>query len=172
MIEPNFLARATALGAASGLRSTAGLGTLAVHGSDGLGPVLSHRAARPLAAIGVVTELVLDKLPITGSRLEVPGLVGRVVFASLGAVAIARTEEQPVALAVVVASAAALAAAKIGHDVRVALAKRIPDLVVAVFEDSIAIGLAVAAALVDCASREVHQLMVQITPKGPRRATP
>ena len=140
-----MIGRAAVIGAASGLRSTVGLGTLAIKGSNGLGPVLAHRAAGPLAACGVLAELVLDKLPITGSRLEVPGLVGRVVFAGIAATALARTEDEPVIAAAIVASAAALVAAKIGHDARVAIAERLPDAVVAVVEDAIAIGLAVAA---------------------------
>jgi hypothetical protein len=43
---------------------------------------------------------------------------------------------------VAIASAAALAAAKIGHDTRCALARRLPDPAVAVVEDAVAIGLA------------------------------
>lgn len=41
-----------------------------------------------------------------------------------------------------IALAAALAAAKVGHDARAALARRLPDPVVAVAEDAVAIGLA------------------------------
>ena len=40
------------------------------------------------------------------------------------------------------ASVAALAAAKIGHDARAVLGRRLPDPVVAVAEDALAIGLA------------------------------
>lgn len=141
--DAKFIGRVAILGAASGLRSTIAFGMLAIKGSDGLGPVLLHPAARPLAAGGVLTELVLDKLPMTGSRLEIPGLVGRVVFASAAAVALARTEDQPVLPAVAVASIAALAAAKIGHDVRALVAAHVPDPAVAVVEDVVAIGLAV-----------------------------
>ena len=35
-------------------------------------------------------EFVLDKLPITSSRLDPPGLIGRVSFAALGGVLVAR----------------------------------------------------------------------------------
>jgi hypothetical protein len=40
------------------------------------------------------------------------------------------------------ASVVALAAAKVSHDARAALARRLPDPVVAVAEDALAIGLA------------------------------
>jgi hypothetical protein len=43
---------------------------------------------------------------------------------------------------VLTSSAAALAAARICHDARAALARRFPDPVVAVAEDALAIGLA------------------------------
>jgi hypothetical protein len=43
---------------------------------------------------------------------------------------------------VLTASVAALAAAKVCHDVRAALARRVPDPVVAVAEGALAIGLA------------------------------
>jgi hypothetical protein len=56
--------------------------------------------------------------------------------------------------AAVIASAAALAAAKIGHDSRRGLDRRFPDPVVALAEDGLAIGL---AALGSCeAGQECH----------------
>ena len=140
-----FLGRAAALGAASGLRTTAGLGALTFRGDSDLPGVLRHRGARPAAAVAVGTELVLDKLPITGSRLDPPGLVGRVLFAGLAAAALAASERRSALLPVALAGAASLAAAKVGHDVRAALARRFPDLALAVVEDALTAGLAVAA---------------------------
>jgi hypothetical protein len=141
----SLYARSAALGAATGLRSTLGVGALALRGSPGLGPVLAHPAARPLGAFAVGVELVLDKLPMTGSRLEPVGLVGRLIFAGVAATALALAADEPPFLPVFVASATALAAAKIGHDVRAAVATKLPDPVVAVVEDALAITLAAAA---------------------------
>jgi uncharacterized membrane protein len=87
-------------------------------------------------------KLVIDKLPATPSRLEPPGLAGRVVSASLAGAVLARSGRQRPLLAMAIASAAAVAAAKVGHDARAALARHLPDPVVAVAEDALAIGLA------------------------------
>ena len=79
---------------------------------------------------------------LTPSRLDPPGLIGRLISASLAAAVLARAEHRGPIPAVLTASVAALAAAKICHDARAALARRLPDPVVAVAEDALAIGLA------------------------------
>jgi hypothetical protein len=56
---------------------------------------------------------------------------------------------------VVIASAAALAAAKIGHDTRRGLDRRFPDPVVALAEDGLAIGLAALGSLSDQQSSDL-----------------
>jgi hypothetical protein len=79
---------------------------------------------------------------MTPSRLDPPGLAGRVISAGLAAAVLARSAHRAPIPAVLTASAAALAAARICHDDRAALARRVPDPVVAVAEDALAIGLA------------------------------
>jgi uncharacterized membrane protein len=133
------LGRAAVLGAAAGLRGTVAPAALIVRGRDGLPAVLRHPAARRIAAIADGAELVIDKLPATPSRLDPPGLAGRLISASLAAAVLARSAYRGPIPAVLTASAAALAAAKIGHDARAALARRFPDPVVAVAEDALAI---------------------------------
>jgi hypothetical protein len=139
---PALLGRAAALGAATGMRSTVALAALILRRSEGLPAVLRHPAARPAAAVADAGELVADKLPTTPSRLEPPGLAGRVVSASLAAAVLARSGHRRPIPAMAVASAAALAAAKVCHDARAALARHLPDPVVGVAEDALAIGLA------------------------------
>jgi uncharacterized membrane protein len=134
--------RAAALGAATGLRSTVALAALIVRRNDGLPAVLRHPAARLAAAMAGGGELIVDKLPMTPSRLAPPGLAGRVISACLAAAVLARSEHRRPVPAAAIASAAALAAAKIGHDTRCALARRLPDPAVALVEDAVAIGLA------------------------------
>ena len=124
------------------MRSTVALAALILRRSEGLPAVLRHPAARPAAAVADAGELVADKLPTTPSRLEPPGLAGRVVSASLAAAVLARSGHRRPIPAMAVASAAALAAAKVCHDARAALARHLPDPVVAVAEDALAIGLA------------------------------
>lgn len=137
-----MLGRAAVLGAATGMRSSVALAALILRRSDGLPAVLRRRAARSAAAIIDAGELVLDKLPTTPSRLDPPGLASRVVSASLAAAVLARSGRRRPIPAMAVASACAVAAAKISHDARAALACHIPDPAVAVAEDALAIGLA------------------------------
>jgi uncharacterized membrane protein len=139
---PARLGPAAALGAATGMRSTVALAALILRRNDGLPAALRHPAARLAAAIAGASELVIDKLPMTPSRLEPPGLAGRVVSASLAAAVLARSGHQRPIPAMAMASAAALATAKVGHDARAALARHLPDPAVAVAEDALAIGLA------------------------------
>jgi uncharacterized membrane protein len=139
---PALLGRAAALGAATGMRATVALAALILRRNDGLPAALRHPAARPAAALADAGELVADKLPKTPSRLEPPGLASRVVSASLAAAVLARSGRQRPIPAMAVASAAAVAAAKLCHDGRAALARHLPDPAVAVAEDALAIGLA------------------------------
>jgi uncharacterized membrane protein len=134
--------RAALLGAATGMRSTVALAALILRRSDGLPAVLHHQAARSAAAIADAGEHVIDKLPQTPSRLDPPGLIGRAVSASLAAAVVARSGHRRPVPAMAIASACALAAAKVCHDARAALARHVPDPVVAVAEDALAIGLA------------------------------
>jgi uncharacterized membrane protein len=139
---PVVLVRAAALGAATGLRSTVALTALIVRDDDGLPAALRRPAARLAAVVAGGGELVADKLPATPSRLTFAGLAGRMICAALAADVLARSGHRRPAPAQAIALAAALAAAKIGHDTRRVLARRLPDPVVAVAEDAVAIGLA------------------------------
>jgi uncharacterized membrane protein len=87
-----------------------------VRHNDGLPAALGHPAVQAAAAIACAGELVADKLQTTPSRLTPRGLSSRLIAASLAAAVLARGEARSPVPAVVIASAAALAAAKIGHD--------------------------------------------------------
>lgn len=135
---------AALVGAASGMRSTAGLAAVIVRGdAEKLPAVLRHRLASPAACVGVAVELVLDKMPFTGSRLEPAGMAGRVAFAGVAGALVAR-ERSAVPAAAAVAIAAAALTAKVAHDVRARLAESLPDRAVAVVEDLAALGTAFA----------------------------
>jgi uncharacterized membrane protein len=73
------------------MRSTVALAALVLRHSGGLPAVLRHPAARRIAAIADGAELVADKLPRTPSRLDPPGLAGRLISASLAAAVLARS---------------------------------------------------------------------------------
>jgi hypothetical protein len=85
------LQSAAILGAATGMRSTVALAALVLRRSHGLPAVLRNPAARRIAAIADGAELVADKLPMTPSLLDPPGLAGRLISAGLAAAVLARS---------------------------------------------------------------------------------
>jgi uncharacterized membrane protein len=142
----NAVVGALLLGTATGLRSTSGLAAVVIGTDpDGLPSLLRGRPARTLVALGALGELVVDKLPATGSRLDPGPLVGRIVLGGLAAGLFAGGRRQPVLPAAAVGAVAALVGAKVGHDTRAALAKRVTDPVAAVMEDLTTGALAVGA---------------------------
>jgi uncharacterized membrane protein len=134
----HLLLRAAALGGATGLRSTVGISGLAWRRSDGR----SARFERMAAALALAAELVIDKLPTTPSRLDPKPLAGRALFAGVGGAVLARSQHAPAFAAMAIAAGAALTSARVGHDTRVASARRMPDTALAAIEDAVAIWLA------------------------------
>ncbi len=134
------------LGAASGMRSTVGFAAVVTRGDkDGLPAALRNRFSRQAADLAVAAELVLDKMPFTGSRLEPAGMAGRLVLGGAAAgLAAARSPGRPVFSSVLVAAAAAALMAKLAHDLRAVAAKKVPDAAVGVVEDLAALGIAAA----------------------------
>ncbi len=127
------------------MRSTAGLAAVIARGdAETLPAFLRHRLAAPAAGVAVVVELVLDKMPFTGSRLELAGLAGRVVFAGMAGALVVRKPSRSVVAPAAVAVVTALLTAKVAHDVRARLSERVPDPAVAVVEDLAALGTAIA----------------------------
>ena len=99
------------------------------------------------AAVAVFTvlalgELVVDKLPSTPNRTRLLGLIGRSALGGLSGAAVAASGEQSIALGVVLGVAGAIAGAFTGYEVRRRLVRtlKVPDFVIALFEDAVAIG--------------------------------
>ena len=139
------LRSATLAGAATGMRSTVAVAALISFRASGLPAWMTGRGGMVLAPLAVTGELVADKLPSTPSRLIPRGLAGRAAFAAFAGAVLARGDEQPLLPAAAIASAAALASAKICHDLRAAASNRFPPCAVAAAEDGLALGLAGAA---------------------------
>ena len=110
---------------------------------DGLPSWLRTTAAARLVTVAAGAELVADKTDRVGDRLRPGPLAARAVLGGLAAGLLAHAEKGPVVTAATLGSAAALLAAKVGHDLRARTAKMLPDPVVAVAEDGLAIALAV-----------------------------
>lgn len=141
--------RPALLGAATGLRSQMGMAAVLIAaGDDGrtrLPGRLQSSAAVHSAMAAATGELIADKFPKVGSRLA-PGAFGaRLVLAGLAAAALAKVAGRPIPKDVAVAAVSAALAAKVGHDLRATVARRLPDQLVGLVEDGIAVGLAALA---------------------------
>jgi uncharacterized membrane protein len=92
--------------------------------------------------LGALGELVIDKLPSTPNRTRLLGLVGRSVLGGLSGAAVAVAGAQSIALGIVAGVAGAIAGAFAGYEVRKRLVRalKVPDFVIALLEDAVAIG--------------------------------
>jgi len=140
---------AFALGMVAGLRSMtapaavawgAHLGWLTLEGT----PLafLGSVAARYILLVAMVAELVADKLPFTPSRILPGPFVGRIVSGGLAGAALATGVGQSLALGALAGAAGAVAGTLGGYKVRTSLvpALGVPDYVVALAEDVVAVG--------------------------------
>jgi uncharacterized membrane protein len=98
------------------------------------------------AAVAVITllalgELVIDKLPSTPNRTRLAGLIGRSVMGGLSGAGIAVAGSQSIAPGAILGVAGAIAGAFAGYEVRKRLVRalKVPDFVIALLEDAVAI---------------------------------
>jgi uncharacterized membrane protein len=103
---------------------------------------MGSTAAVVVFTLLAVVELVADKLPSTPSRTKPPGLIARIVLGALSGAAIAVSGAQSIALGALLGAAGGVAGAFGGYQVRTRLVKalKVPDFVIAVLEDAVAIG--------------------------------
>jgi uncharacterized membrane protein len=132
------------LGAASGARGSLGVATVVARSDPSLPAIFRQPWTRRLLVGAVAGELVADKLPTMPSRLEPPGIAGRLVLGALAASLFAQTRQAAWLPAAAIGASSAAASAKVGHDVRARLAQHAPDPAVAVVEDALALGMAAA----------------------------
>jgi uncharacterized membrane protein len=145
--------RPLVLGVVTGLRSQLGLAVLAWSEPADGSPTRALRLLRSgpgrgLTALGAGTELVMDKLPSTPSRLSPPGLAFRLAAgAGVGALAAASSDRRTVGVAGALGLAGAAAGTYAGAYYRRILpaATDTADLPWAVGEDVVAAALAATA---------------------------
>jgi uncharacterized membrane protein len=125
------LKKIVALGALTGIRSMAGVATLA----------WPHRGlAQPVLALAAASEMIADKTPFVGDRIEPLPLGGRAVIgAGIGAL-IARQHAQNAVLGAMIGASTAVVVAHLAYHAR----KRLPLSSVAggLLEDSLVIAIA------------------------------
>jgi uncharacterized membrane protein len=89
-----------------------------------------------------LAELVADKLPSTPGRTQPLGLIARFLTGGLSGAAVAVSGASSLAFGAVLGAAGGIAGAFVGYQVRTRLVKalKVPDFVIAVLEDAVAIG--------------------------------
>jgi uncharacterized membrane protein len=103
---------------------------------------MGSTAAFAIFALLALGELVADKLPSTPSRTAPLGLGARIVTGGLCGACVALAGSQSLILGAVLGIAGGLAGTYGGYQARTGLVKalKVPDFVIAVIEDVIAIG--------------------------------
>jgi uncharacterized membrane protein len=103
---------------------------------------MGSTAAVVVFTLFAVVELVADQLPSAPSRTAPPGLIARIVLGGLSGAAIAVSGAQSIAIGAVLGAAGGVAGAFGGYQVRTRLVKalKVPDFVIAILEDAVAIG--------------------------------
>jgi uncharacterized membrane protein len=98
------------------------------------------------AAVAIFTllalgELVIDKLPSTPKRTRLAGLIGRSVLGGLSGAGVAVAGSQSIAPGAILGVAGAIAGAFLGYEVRKRLVRalKVPDFVIGLLEDALAI---------------------------------
>ncbi len=108
-----FLKKTLALGALTGMRSMAGPAALAFRDESILKPVVGALAA---------AELIADKTPIVGNRIDAAPLAGRALMGAIVGGIVAYEEDGNVAFGAVMGAAAAIVAAHLAFAARRRLA--------------------------------------------------
>jgi uncharacterized membrane protein len=146
------LAAAALLGFVAGLRSQIPQAALSLRGlAPARGPLklLGGRAARAATVLGAAGEIVADKLPVTGSRVQAGPLLARVASGAFAAGTLSAANGRrgrALVLPVLVGAAGAYAGSWSGYALRQAGQRaNLPDPVIALGEDAAAVGLAVVA---------------------------
>ena len=147
----SVLALAFAIGLADGLRSMTAPAVVAwaarwkwldLHGS--FLEFMGSAVAVWIFTIAAVVELVVDKLPNTPSRKEALGFTARVVMGGLSGATLCAAAGHAIVLGALLGAVGAIAGGFAGYEARTRLVKalRVPDIMIALLEDAIAIGAA------------------------------
>jgi uncharacterized membrane protein len=146
-MEPALVLRVALLGIVTGMRTCLPFALLVWLAP----PVawLGNIWARVVITLASASELVLDKLPKTPSRLKPAGMVSRVITGGLMGWALTAQAHGPVWLGVTLGMAGAVGGAFAGNNLRGFLGRKTgkPDLWFALSEDLLAVGIGVWAIL-------------------------
>jgi uncharacterized membrane protein len=147
MEEPRFKS-ALLLGLTAGLRSMTAPALLALNqqrtGRGRFWMLASPRTARVLTVMAL-GELVYDKMPFAGSRLAPQALSARLLMGAMCGAAVSPSDDQ--AQGALVGMGGALVSSVAGYAIRkgAGRAAGLPDVLLALAEDALAIGMGMAA---------------------------
>ncbi|MCZ2075353.1 MAG: DUF4126 family protein [Bryobacterales bacterium] len=108
---------------------------------------LGYAATPYIVSLLAVLELIADKLPSTPSRKAPPGFIARLGLGTFSGYALSLGIGQSGVIGAVLGFAGAIAGTLGGYEARTRSAKalKVPDLVVALLEDAIAIAIGLSA---------------------------
>ena len=147
MAIPILLLYAFLLGGVCGLRSMtapavvawgAHLGWLHLEGS--WLSFFANKISLVVFSLFALGELIADKLSFIPGRTQAGPLGARIVFGAMCAAALAISGAASPVLAAILGAVGAVAGAFAGYTYRVRLAGKVPDLVLALLEDLVAVG--------------------------------
>ena len=87
-----------------------------------------------------ISELIVDKLPFTPSRLNAGPLASRIASGAICGLAVCGAVKRPLAAGALLGGLGAIAGALAGHHVRKSLSREMPDFAVGLVEDALAVG--------------------------------
>jgi uncharacterized membrane protein len=104
---------------------------------------MSSLVAVAIFTLGALVEFVVDQLPNTPARTSARGLTARIVMGLLTGACLGVAGGASLWLGAVIGAIGAIAGAFGGYHARVGLVRalRVPDLVIAIAEDLLAVGL-------------------------------
>ena len=102
---------------------------------------LATATAAWILSAAAIAEFVVDKLPNTPSRKKPLGLIARFLMGGLSGAGLCAATHQSLVAGAVLGGLGGLAGAFIGYEMRSRLVKtlKVPDIVIALFEDAVAI---------------------------------
>jgi uncharacterized membrane protein len=148
MASSQVLLLAFGIGIIAGLRSLTAPAVVAWAAHRGWpnlhGTTLSFMGSTAAVAIFTIlaaVELVADQLPSTPARTKAPGLIARIILGGLSGAAVALVGGQSFAVGGVLGAVGGVAGAFAGYQARTGLVRalKVPDFVIAVLEDLVAV---------------------------------
>jgi uncharacterized membrane protein len=103
---------------------------------------MASAVAAYIFTAAAIVEFVVDKLPKTPSRKEARGLTARIVLGGLSGAAVCAAGNHSAVLGALLGAAGGVAGAFAGYEARTrpVRALNVPDFVIALLEDAVAIG--------------------------------